>query len=335
MASLRTIILVVGLGTAGLVVATQPTTAQQQACDPWSPADVVPTERSLFSVAYGNGRFVAVGRTGTIVVSDDATTWSAVESGTSHDLWDVAWCGSFFAACGNSGVVLTSWDGSAWHTEPTGVDTPLYGVAGTLSSLVVVGAYTVIIRTAADGWRVASTGDPLSDVVWTGKSYIAVGGAGACDGHPLVVTSPDGTAWSRLELEDEGWLRGVASDESEIAAVGEWPSPAPFSGCIVHALIVTVPTSADLRVARLQTPPLYGVVRTESGFLVCGYQGYVASTGPDGTWNEESVPSRQSLLGVAVSPLQRVVVGANGTILHSRCAELRPRARRRLSGRRD
>src|SRR5688572_7988854 len=53
-------------------------------------------ERDLASVAHGGGRFVAVGAEGTIVRSDDGLSWSEADSPTAAPLTDVIHDGQRF-----------------------------------------------------------------------------------------------------------------------------------------------------------------------------------------------------------------------------------------------
>ena len=63
---------------------------------------------SLMGVAYGNGRFVAVGRRGTILTSSDGVSWTERSSGTSQDLHGVTYGNGLFVAVGSGGTILTS-----------------------------------------------------------------------------------------------------------------------------------------------------------------------------------------------------------------------------------
>jgi hypothetical protein len=60
----------------------------------------------LNSVTYGNGTFVAVGRTGTILTSPDGASWRT--SGTGYPFHGVAYGNGLFVAVGNRGTILTS-----------------------------------------------------------------------------------------------------------------------------------------------------------------------------------------------------------------------------------
>jgi len=93
----------------------------------WSAANPV-TQKSLLSVAYGPGRFVAVGQSGTIVSSSDGVTWLAENSVTTNRLAAVAWTDLGFVAVGDQGTILTSGDAANWTIQSSGTSSRLVGV---------------------------------------------------------------------------------------------------------------------------------------------------------------------------------------------------------------
>ncbi len=63
---------------------------------------------SLSGVTYGNGLFVAVGGSGTILTSPDGMTWTQQTSPASEILYDVAYGNGTFVAVGYRGTIVTS-----------------------------------------------------------------------------------------------------------------------------------------------------------------------------------------------------------------------------------
>jgi len=79
----------------------------------------------LQAVTANGGTLVAVGDGGTIVRSTNGTTWAPVTSGTTNNLAGVAYGGGKFVAVGYAGgngtcTVLTSTDGSTWTASNAG-----------------------------------------------------------------------------------------------------------------------------------------------------------------------------------------------------------------------
>jgi len=94
---------------------------------------LIATTQGLLSVAYGNGRFVAVGNSGVVLTStDDGVTWVTQASGTTAGL-NVVFGDGIFVVTG-MGIMSSSYDGIVW-TSATGGNVGMgprlaYGTAG-------------------------------------------------------------------------------------------------------------------------------------------------------------------------------------------------------------
>jgi hypothetical protein len=148
-------------------------------------------------VAFGNSRYVAVGAHGTLIASDNGTTWAAITPVVGTDLHGITY-GSLsatsttpavarFIAVGTAGTVITSTDGLNWVAEAPLTGNNLASVAFG-SQFVTVGAGGVIF-TSLDGltWHPADSGtttdlNAVAFTILTAKSigigYLAVGNAG-------------------------------------------------------------------------------------------------------------------------------------------------------------
>jgi hypothetical protein len=82
----------------------------------WDWKNPDPTGNNLTCVAPGNGTFVAVGYTGTIIHSPDGVNWSNVTIGRPFTLHSVAFGNNLFVAVGIQ-VVLTSTNGATWAIQ--------------------------------------------------------------------------------------------------------------------------------------------------------------------------------------------------------------------------
>jgi hypothetical protein len=146
---------------------------------------VLPVEppAALLAIAWNGAQFpqpaqyVAVGAQGTVITSLDLNTWTVRSSGVSHALNSVAGAASAFVAVGDNtageAVVLSSSDGAAWFVRYRAGDC----VSDTCASP-----------------------SQLSKVIWTGTQFVAVGQekpAGSQMRYALVLTSPDGTVWTK------------------------------------------------------------------------------------------------------------------------------------------
>lgn len=147
------------------------------------------TGQDLMGVAWGAGKFVAVGEGGTILTSSGGSAWVRHSSGTAGNLNAVTWGGQEggekFVAVGDGGLILTSVDGITWVQGPP-------------------------------------AGENLHCVVWTpagGGMFVAAGGGGT------IITSPDGESWTRQPTGTAERLFGLAwgllgPEEAVLVAVG-------------------------------------------------------------------------------------------------------------------
>lgn len=72
----------------------------------------------LSAIVYGNGKFVAVGNTGSIRTSKDGLTWNNLPTPTKANLNAIAYDGeSTFIAVGLGGTILSSKDGDNWSIK--------------------------------------------------------------------------------------------------------------------------------------------------------------------------------------------------------------------------
>lgn len=103
------------------------------------------TSYPLYGLAYGNGRFVAVGDK-RISYSDDGQDWKNV-SVPGKSLFSVTYGNGKFVAVGSGGTILTSTDGQAWDTtESSGTIKHLIeaGYSSERQQFVIVGQDAII-----------------------------------------------------------------------------------------------------------------------------------------------------------------------------------------------
>jgi hypothetical protein len=167
-----------------------------------------PTNKDLYAIACGNGRFVAVGQNGTIIASTDGINWSLAASG-GHSLNSIAWGNNRFVAVGDSCGTMTSEDGANWSSYtllPTG------SWKGEMWSIITFGnnqfvasgctlfggsCYTVVF-TSSDGlsWKKQSFDQsiPVEEIAYGNSTFVGVG-------ESVAVVSTDGTNWSAFTMD--------------------------------------------------------------------------------------------------------------------------------------
>jgi hypothetical protein len=85
-------------------------------------------QNSLYSVAFGHGRFVAVGNEGAVITSTDGSNWKTLKSQTDDRLRSIVFAKGLFVAVGHGGTVITSDDGLSWSRRNSRSDERLQTV---------------------------------------------------------------------------------------------------------------------------------------------------------------------------------------------------------------
>ncbi|MEY2465890.1 MAG: hypothetical protein QOD03_411 [Verrucomicrobiota bacterium] len=222
---------------------------------------------NLYAVTYGGGLFVAVGdgvllnssskTTANIYISEDAITWSAVDSvalvADVHALRDVAYGGGNFVAVDGSGYFYISSDGYDWTRTAN-------SRAGNRVSFckdrfyVPAGAGTNLVSTNGLTWSLLTnnTASTFGRVVYVNGFFAALSGTN-------VFTSGDGTNWTKriLPTASNVTLTGIASGDRNLVAVGYTsPSlpllPKAYVSDSYVALRITAESSPQLQISGLQ-----------------------------------------------------------------------------------
>src|SRR5208282_3436531 len=117
------------------------------------------TTNQLNNVTFGNGLFVAVGSSGTILTSPDGSTWTSQNSGTPLDLYCVTFGNGQFVAVGDLGIVLNSTNGSTWtgHASANLTAPPLNGVTFANGLFVAVGYMGIQYSSDGVTWTTINT----------------------------------------------------------------------------------------------------------------------------------------------------------------------------------
>jgi hypothetical protein len=169
------------------------------------------------SAAFGQGVFVGVGDSGTIVVSSNAVAWAPRAMSSSESLHSVRYAGDRFVAVGARGVIVSSTDGRQWKPSDSKTTRSLHGLAYGEGIWVAVGCHGVVV-TSTDGehWtpRESGTTESLRAVAFGGTTFLAVGWNGC------LLASRDARDWRSLP-SSEGNLCDVAYGCDHFVAVGQ------------------------------------------------------------------------------------------------------------------
>lgn len=178
----------------------------------------------LHDVVYNGNRFVAVGRIGVILTSDNALDWVSRSSGTSEDLNKVIWANDRFIAVGKGGVILMSPNGETWTTKHIDEEQNLYGIAYSGDDYIAVGSlekssnsygtsYGALILKSDEGenWAEVNTPNnlaPLTDVIWANQKFVVIGNG---SGQKPFAWSADGTTWSVANVNSASYFLNYLS----------------------------------------------------------------------------------------------------------------------------
>jgi PKD repeat protein len=106
-----------------------------------------PVPGLLHDVAWGGGRFVAVGSIGVVMTSDDGLSWALVEdAGVPGPLKSIHWDGEGFFAVGEDGLVVVSEDGHSWRQVTPGIEADYLDAVITPSGAVLGASDGTLVR---------------------------------------------------------------------------------------------------------------------------------------------------------------------------------------------
>ena len=304
--------------------------------DHWHWRNPLPQGNHLSGMAYGNGAFVAIGDSGTILTSPDGAAWTTRSPDTLNQLFGVAYGNGTFVVVGASGTILTSPDGVTWTTRSSGTASQLSRIAYGNGIFVAVGASGTIL-TSPDGvtWtlRVSGIADHLSGVAYGKGIFVVVGGSSPASIGPssgylsvVIITSSDGITWTPRSPGTTNPISAVAYGNGIFVAVANTPPPMGFnpSSSVQHVTSsgfdAIILTSSDGVTWTPQSSSgasfLSDVAYGDGLFVAVG--GFNILTSPDGIiWTPQSSGSANSLSGITHGNGIFVVGGYLGVILTS------------------
>lgn len=152
------------------------------------------TSSSLYAIAFGNGRFVAVGNEGAVVTSADGASWKVVNAGTEERLRSIVFAKGMFVAAGYNGAIVTSRNGLVWKVRNSGSDDRLHGVTFGNDRFVAISKNGQIISSAnGKKWnRLTALAGTFRAISYEEGTFSAKTGEGR------ILTSVDGLTWNSL-----------------------------------------------------------------------------------------------------------------------------------------
>ncbi|MEO7426061.1 MAG: hypothetical protein ABI036_12805 [Fibrobacteria bacterium] len=212
----------------------------------WS--NLVPQASVYRGIAFGNGRYVAVGFAGVMGWSTDGKTWNnAAPLAKSKDFTDIAFGNGLFAAVGMDGAIATSPDGAAWTERTTETKDAMHAVIHNGNQFIAIGGSDVLsVSTDGITWiKGKSLQGVGTAIAYGGGRHIMISGYSiASSGDALITAGIRSGAQPRmgaksgkyLEARAEAWLELPLSWTGNAATVrlrdlgGRFDRNLPVSG---------------------------------------------------------------------------------------------------------
>ncbi len=173
----------------------------------------------LRAVTYGNGKFVAVGLAGTILVSVDGTNWNNQSARIGNLIYGINYDSETFVAEGNSVTLIHNvTNRGVFGSNP--LSTPsFHAVVCGGNQFVAVGDHGQIVS-SPDGITLTLRSGAIGNVkllgmAWGQGKFVTVGESGT------ILTSEDGVSWTRQSSGTSHRLRAVAFGKNRFVIVGD------------------------------------------------------------------------------------------------------------------
>lgn len=282
----------------------------------WQWCNPLPGNSDLHAVVFAQERFIAVGDSGTILVSREGDTWERSAAPATVPLNGIAYRYGRFVAVGGEwargySVSLVSTDGLHWKLSKVADGNQLSGVAYGNDLFVAVGnSWTGdlgVIFTSQDGvtWVMRKCGACyLRDIIFDGDRFIVTSEEGT------FLCSANGVDW--VQITSTAQVYSVARGAGTCVGVGGTTieGPLAFKG------------SADLQAWTPSPLPgeagcLIAVVYGGGQFVSVGCSGTVLTSADGLTWAQQPGGIESMLNDVAYGSGHFVAVGHEGAILSS------------------
>ncbi|KAF6628788.1 hypothetical protein H6F38_19955 [Paenibacillus sp. EKM208P] len=295
------------------------------------PEEFVSSVGNLRDIARtSSGMYVAVGTKGTILRSSDGKKWDKYESIPGGYLNAVVANKNVLYAVGEDGIILKSTDGNKWNKQKFIVQKTYGDLIGSKDIL----DYTRKNDKAAFNLKYQASDVTLTDLIYTGKNYVAIGKVskkGPRDYYytaQVAVVSSDGENWQIRKINITNMAKGSMGNIRDLNAIA-------YSG---NRYVVvgdgTILTSTDLLNWKTVSPgikgsTLYDVIYHNKQWITVGWNGNLTTkdglrgviyTSIDGvTW--KTIDNRKfvnmPLQAISWTGEQYLVSGMYGLIVYS------------------
>jgi hypothetical protein len=291
----------------------------------WRRQRTFPKTEGLQAIAYGNGTYVILAKSGAIYTSPNGDTWTKRTVKDPPIFKSITWGADRFVAVGSGSAIFTSPNGADWTPHSLRGFQMLNAVAWGANRFVAVGGGGAILTsTDAADWteHKSAMTDGINDVVFANNRFVAVGWGGDNSGLPgKVLVSADGAKWKVEQVSDKGALNSVAYGGGVFVAV-------KYDNAVLLSPDARTWTRQSL--GSEDAFSLNRVVWDGDRFIAVGsghpgcnsYFGVIFSS-PDGVkWDSQDLCGWGAVSAVARNGEQLVAVAEDGTVLTSTVREV-------------
>jgi hypothetical protein len=272
-----------------------------------------PAHRPFTDLAFGGGRFAAVGLTyngsgpqSVVLSSADGYTWS-MHGTVGREVWGVAADSDAFVAVGAAGAIYASPDAATWHPVAPVTPGTLYGVAYGDGQFLAIGTHDVSHHTelaaspTGETWTLTPgiSGDYRFSITYGRGAFLAAGPDG-------IARSTDGVTWQQVQA---GYFTKVVATRAQFLAFSHGVMLASPDGIEWSTVHLSVPPGVSTRrLAAATSGPLGSIVGAIGGAL------YASSADTPTHWINQTLEGSRSLTHVAASSAGYCAIGAYGAI---------------------
>jgi hypothetical protein len=267
---------------------------ERTAVDEWRWSSPRPQGNDLNAVAFGNGRFVAVGTMGALVTSRDGVDWSVTNLGYSG-LTGVAFGNGTFVAVSTPGAIYSSPDGVSWTQRERASWGQRFRSVAFLNNRFVAWGYS--IRSSVNGidWTDHGSSPEFAGLAFGQGKYVMAGSGS-------VALSTNLSDWTEFPIGDGTTsLRHVACGR-DLFVFGN--SEEIYTSSDGIHISTPLPGSSTLNIQFIN-----------DRFFAVG--GSIRSSTDGFTWTQSEVPSFGELNSIAYGNGTYVAVGSQGFMVRS------------------
>ncbi len=286
----------------------------------------LPHSGALNGIAYGAGKFVAVGNSGHIRTSPDGVKWTGQPIVGNYQYDDIIFANNQFVVAGSvqafggamsTGVILTSPDGTTWTQRVSDMQFPALRALTFASGVYVAVGDRGAVLTSADAidWTSRPSGfagGALSAIAFGAGKFVAVGDGGA-------LTSPDGIAWTTVaQLAGDSFTAVTFANGKFLIGTDDSGFGTSTDGITWTQSIANVSTEDDGNGAVTRIVYAGGLYLATIAESINDFAGLVATSSDGLSWVvRDTTPARNPLNDVAFGGGAYVAVGETGEVLTS------------------